>query len=299
MSYLKIIRPFNLLLIFATQYIIKIGLGFIEMIELYDAQLSIIDFLLLATATICIAAGGYVINDVFDVKTDRINKPKEIYITTIISKKNGVIYYSILTITGILSGCLLAYSKDLFSYAWLFIGTASLLFVYTWKLQKIALIGNLCTSILVGFSLYIVWLFGASESIYLPPLFLSIVILSISLTLIREIIKDTQDMKGDYANGYKTLPILLGTNRTLSICSFLSMATLFFVSYFTFTYFKGKYAFIAVIIISVVIPLAIVASKCWNASTTKDFKNIARLLKFIMFIGILLVPILLYLQYNA
>lgn len=283
-------------MIFLAQFVVRFSFGFIT---IYKTTFSAIEFYVLCLATICIAAGGYIINDICDLKADLINKPKEVYITKSISKNSGYLYYIILTITGILTGIWVAFSIGMTTYSWIFIITASLLFLYSYYLQKIALIGNLLTSILVGFSIYIIYLFETTTIIFSSSFFICIVLLSISLNFLREIIKDIQDINGDYASGYKTLPILLGTKRTLNICTFIALALVFGVSLFTFNYFKDKYIFIAVMLVIIVIPLVIIASKCWNATTTLHFKIISRAIKLLMLIAILLIPLLFYTQYNA
>ena len=283
-------------MIFLTQIVIRFSF---EFLNIQNANFSGIEFYMLCFSTMCIAAGGYIINDIFDVKTDLINKPKEVYITRSISKTNGILYYTALTTIGVLLGVQVAFSIDKATFRWIFTMVASLLFLYSYFLQKIALIGNPVTSFLVGFSLYIVYLFETTDIVFSSSFFISIVVLSICLNFLREIIKDIQDINGDYAAAYKTLPIILGIKRTLTICTIIAMTLVFGVSLFTFIYFKNQYVFITLMLITIVIPLVIIASKCNNAETARDYKNISRALKLVMLIAILLIPLLFYSQYNA
>ncbi len=283
-------------MIFLTQIVIRFSF---EFLNIQNANFSGIEFYMLCFSTMCIAAGGYIINDIFDVKTDLINKPKEVYITRSISKTNGILYYTALTTIGVLLGVQVVFSIDKATFSWIFIIVASLLFLYSYFLQKIVLIGNLVTSFLVGFSLYIVYLFETTDIVFSSSFFISIVVLSICLNFLREIIKDIQDINGDYAAAYKTLPIILGIKRTLTICTIIAMILVFGVSLFTFIYFKNQYVFITLMLITIVIPLVIIASKCNNAETARDYKNISRALKLVMLIAILLIPLLFYSQYNA
>ena len=101
-------------MIFLTQILIRFSFGFLNV---HNAKFSGIEFYMLCLSTICIAAGGYIINDIFDVKTDLINKPKEVYITTSISKTNGVIYYIALTTIGVLLGVRVAFSIDIAAFS--------------------------------------------------------------------------------------------------------------------------------------------------------------------------------------
>ncbi|TVZ51539.1 4-hydroxybenzoate polyprenyltransferase [Dokdonia sp. Hel_I_53] len=259
------------------------------------------DFIVLTLSTLFIAAGGYVINDFFDIKADRINKPDELYITKDISKSKALLFYCCLTFVGISLGVLLCYSVGVPVYSLLFFAIAILLYIYSFFLQRIALVGNLVISILIGFSLYIIFLIETikTDMSEIAAAFTFMVVLAIFINFIREIIKDIQDMKGDYSMGYQTLPILLGIKRTLTICTFICLALVFNSALFAFISFRGCYIAMALILFGVSLPLAYLSSLCFNATTASELKKLARLLKLTMLMGIILIPFIIYFYTNA
>ncbi len=285
-------------MIFVSQLVLKISFDYFEGSR---NLLTYENFAILTLSTLLIAAGGYVINDYFDVKADWINKPKEVYITKTISNNQALYYYSLLTFLGIALGCWLCYKIDLIVYSTVFFLPACLLFFYSYYFQKFAIIGNLVTSSIVGFSLYIVFLFenltdGLTE---ISGVFLFMVLLAICINFIREIIKDIQDMNGDFTVGFKTLPIIIGTKRALLVATFICLALVFNSALFACISFREMYFIISLLIIGVSLPLGFLASLCYNAENPYDYKLISRLLKMTMLIGIVIIPIIIYLYKNA
>jgi 4-hydroxybenzoate polyprenyltransferase len=227
--FLQLIRYKNLFMVLLTMVLTKYALihSFIE-----KSNLSNLEFCLLSLSVLLITAGGYIINDVFDIEADRINKPKKVFIDVSISKKKAFYIYLILSFTGLFTGIYISFSKGFQINSLIFIFTFLGLIFYSKNLKKVALIGNLIVSVFISFVILIVFLFekgsskstsiwGAIDSIFSSIslfYFLSFyIIFSFLLTLIREIIKDMEDIKGDKALKMKTLPIILGRKRSKSI----------------------------------------------------------------------------------
>jgi 4-hydroxybenzoate polyprenyltransferase len=269
-------------------------------------SLSNINFFFLVLATITIAAAGYIINDIYDLEADKINKPKKVFLVENINIKLAHTYYHILNIIGLISGFYLAYTIDRISFVAIFIITALLLKVYNTDLKKLPLIGNIIVSLLVSLSILIVGIFDIIPSItlenvedqyYAFEVLKDYAIFAFMFMLIREIVKDIEDIEGDKILYMKTLPIILGINKSKYIVFFLSFFPLILVTYYTFKNFIEVPFILAYMLIVVLLPLLHFMTKILYATTKEDYTYAGRLLKIIMLLGmlsIILVSITIY-----
>ncbi len=293
-------------MIFITQLILKLSLSYLRDV---GTELSFLEFATLALATLFIAAAGYIHNDIVDIKADRINKPNEVYVVDNISLRNSYTYFISLWSIGITLGIYSAFILEHWEYSLLFIGVSVALYAYNSYLQRIPILGNVVTSGLVAFSLVIIWLFEAkalelsgAEHILTKEghtLFTFVVVLAFIINVLRELVKDVQDINGDYAMEYRTLPIIIGSKRTMLLCALIALGLLFNSALFTFIFADGSLPISIVLFAFTIIPLGYIASQCWNAEKTLDYKLIARLLKGLMLLGILLFPLILIIERYA
>ncbi len=293
-------------MIFIAQLILKLSLSYLRDV---GTQLSFLEFVTLSLATLCIAAAGYIHNDIIDIKADRINKPNEVYVVDNISTRNAYAYCISLWSLGVLLGIYSSFILGHWDYSLLFIGVSVALYGYNSYLQRIPILGNVVTSGLVAFSLVIIWLFeakalelsGAAHILTKEgyTLFTFVVVLAFMINVLRELVKDVQDINGDYAMEYRTLPIIIGSKRTMLLCALIALGLLFNSALFTFIFADGSLPITIVLFIFTIIPLGYIASQCWNAEKTSDYKLIARLLKGLMLLGILLFPLILIIERYA
>ena len=296
-AFLKLVRYKNLLMVLLTLVLTKYAL-INSFSSLFDTQ-----FTLLVISVLTITASGYIINDIFDVKADVINKPTKVYIDVSISRKHAFTIYYLLSAFGLLTGFIVAYLKGNISYSLVFIGTVLLLFWYSKSLKRIAFIGNVVVSFLTAFTLFIVFLFekestttatnifeamvGFFKIIPTTVAFLCYLIFAFSTTLIREIVKDIEDIKGDYSLKMNTLPILIGINRTKNITLVLSA----FVFLFLVFILKEELIHIQLLfwyaILFIILPFAWFVFKLKSAKSNANFSKLSTLLKLIMCFGIL------------
>lgn len=290
-AYLKIVRPINLLLIILTMGLIKFRLfGAFEI----PLALNTTGFILLVLATVLIAAGGNVINDLYDVEIDTVNKPQKMLIGKSISEKNGFRFYMVLTILGVGLGFWVANIIGKPGLAVLFIFTTALLYWYATHLKSIVLIGNSIVSFLVGLSLLMLVLFDIFPSIELEahPLHftLSKVVLYYALAafwlnLIREIVKDLEDINGDKNGGRMTLPIVLGCSRTTVIVFAMGLLFLFLLILLSYYQLYAYPPLLFYFIFFIIGPLGLFCIKSWQAEKMKDYAQLSLLLKITMFTG--------------
>jgi len=169
---------------------------------------------LVFVAVFLVAAGGNVINDYFDVAIDKVNKPRRALPSGRITQRGALLYAITLSLFGIAVALFL--NPICLGLATL---NAALLVLYSWKLKRSALVGNL----LVGYLTGSVFLFGgaAVSSVFLPGILFLSAMLAITS---REIVKDVEDLPGDKRAGALTLPIRYGVAPSLAVATFFMLA---------------------------------------------------------------------------
>ena len=297
MNYLKFIRYQNLLLIALVQIFIKYGL-----FEPLGAAtiLNSFGFTLLVIATICIAAAGNIINDIYDVEIDKINKPNKVLIGKKISERSANRLFIILNVIGVAIGFYLSNSIGKPSFAALFIVFSALLYLYASYLKGMLIIGNLLISLLVAMSLIIVGLFDLLPAINpenqtsqsaIFKIVLHYAFFAFFINLIREIVKDLQDINGDKKGGMNTLAIALGRKRTIKIVFVLGALLVFGVVFYMYENIYNEQILLLYFLFAIVAPLLYFCIKSYSAETIKEFAFLSTLLKIIMFLGMCSIPL--------
>lgn len=308
MNYIKLFRVKNLLMIALMQYIIRYGF-----LKLQNVGLALNDwmFALLVLATVLIAAAGYVINDVYDIETDEINKPGKNQVGKTISEEMGFNIFIGLNIVALIIGFYLSNKVMKTSFLGIFIISSMLLYLYATSWKKIAVLGNFIVALLTAFSVLIIGMFDIIPAIYSENEALMKTLLSILfdyamfaflVNFLREIVKDIEDINGDYNQGMNTLPILIGTQRTAKISSIFGLIIVFILFWYINKNLMDNGLFFATIygLIALIAPLAFFSIKIWNAKSQKEFHLMSNLLKLVIFLGILFILIINYnIFYNA
>lgn len=308
MKYLKLIRFQNLLMIALMQCIIRYGFLKLQKVELALADWQ---FALLVLATVFIAAGGYIINDIMDQETDSINRPNQVIVGRSISESMAYNLYFGFTIAGALIGFYLSnliYRDNFFG---IFIITSLLLYIYATSFKQIAVIGTILVSLALALSVIIVGLFDiipATDQVnrfqmmlWLELLF-DYAVFAFLLNFIREIIKDLEDINGDYNQGMRTLPIVLGVSRTAKVVAVITAIATVILLWYINNHLMNSGLYIATIyaLVFLVSPLIFAVVKVWTATTQKEFHLLSNVLKAIIFFGILFILIVnLNIKFNA
>lgn len=253
---------------------------------------------LLVLSTLLIAAAGYIINDIFDQETDYDNKKENVIVGQFITEKNAYNLYFTLNIIGVCIGYYLANVIDRPSFAGAFIIISATLYMYATTLKQMLLIGNIIIAFLLSFSVIIIGLFDLLPTTFLDnqaqmgllfSLLIDYAIFTFIISFIREIVKDMEDIEGDKNNGMNTLPIAAGIKVTSKIVSILTgIATLLLLWYLYKNMVEPKlYYAIAYALLFIVIPLLFVVIKVGQAKQKSEFSLISKVLKWIIFFGIL------------
>jgi 4-hydroxybenzoate polyprenyltransferase len=316
-AFLKIVRIKNLLIVAITQYLMRFAI--IEpILKIYNFSLQLreINFFVLVLSTVCLTAAGYVINDYFDTKTDSLNRPSRVIVGRLISRRTAMALHVVLNIIGVLGGFYVSYQIGHIKFGFIFILVTGILWYYSTNYKRQFLIGNIIVSILTGLVPLMVILYElpllnvAYEDTLLenqmnlnPILYwvLGFSFFAFITTMIREIIKDTEDFEGDREFGRNTLPIVLGVLPTKIIVSILSIITIVSITIIYFKFLGGSVRFfeesfkfseeaiISTIYLSVfqIIPFLVLIYKVIRANSKKDYSYISGLVKIIMLFGLL------------
>lgn len=256
------------------------------------------DFLLLVTATVFITAGGYVINDYFDIKTDLINKGKVI-VGTKVPRRQAIMWHNLLNIAGVAIGF---YISSRAGYIWLgalFLVVSGLLYFYSASYKRQFLIGNLVVALLTALVPMLVvfyewpalYRYYSLNAIRLPEFnFIIYWIGGFSLfafitNLIREIIKDIEDFEGDLAYGRNTIPVVIGilSAKIVSVSLILIMVVLL---YLIWHFYISDTITLVYITAAIVLPLLYVIYKLLKSNERRELHHASSMMKIVMISGI-------------
>lgn len=295
MKYLKLIRYQNLLLLALMQLVFRYG--FLKPAPIY-LFLNNFQYLLLIASTLLIAAAGYIINDIMDQETDSENKPEKNIIGTGISEAMAYNIYFALNVTGVGIGFYLSNTIQKPTFAGIFIIIVTLLYLYATSFKRMLLIGNIIVAFLLAVSILIIGVYDLlpltfennkmEMSLYFS-LLLDYAIFAFIINFIREIVKDMEDVNGDYNQGMNTLPIALGISRTGKVVFGLAIIATLILLWYINNYLMNNKLYYAVIyaLLFVIAPMIFFIVKIWSAKTQKDFHLLSTVLKWIIFFGIL------------
>ncbi|MCS6823597.1 MAG: geranylgeranylglycerol-phosphate geranylgeranyltransferase [Cytophagaceae bacterium] len=243
--------------------------------HLWSSMISDTTFFLITFSTLFTAAAGYVINDYYDVKIDLINKPSRVIIGKVFSRRFALLLNFFLNLFA--CGCALLVSFRFFTFV---SACIYLMWFYSNHLKRTAFIGNLAISTLTSCVLLVMMLHYQTNHYaavcFMTPAFF--------ISLIREIVKDMEDIEGDREHGCKTLPILIGEKKTKKILYTLVLLQLLVSS--TLFYFLSCRLFYYNLFVPSSITV-VVAILIYRARKSIDYKRVSMLCKLIMIAGLL------------
>lgn len=260
---------------------------------------------LLIVSVVGIAAGGYVINDYFDVKIDRINRPDNLVVTRIISRDTAMNLFYGLTAVGVIAGTVVAWWAHSWTLLFTYIVIPGLLWFYSASYKRMFLIGNL----VVAFASAIVPLLVAiANADYLHHLYQNALAYSpivgelyvwtggfaafaFLLTWVREIVKDIEDIEGDREMECRTLPIVWGDKVAKIIATILLVviATLIICILFAVLPFSHEWKSLPTryVVFGLIVPILCSIVLLWAANNRIEYHRVQTIIKFAMFMGML------------
>jgi 4-hydroxybenzoate polyprenyltransferase len=288
LNYIRLLRPINFAIVSLTQWIIYY---FIIYKNIEHPSLDVLLVFLLGLTTSLIAGCGYVINDIYDVETDRITKPQNLVISKTITFKNAYIYYFSLLLLGAIISIYIALKTDNLALFPLYPIANFILFLYAKYFKKQGYIGNNIVALMTAFVPFIILVaerknlhpdFWSSDASQLILFFCSFSYLA---NLIREIVKDIEDMDGDLKIKSKSLPIVYGIERTKIIAVFNSTILVIVVLYFYYI-FLSSLTLKILGLSCLIIPIIYINYKLNQAKLKNEFHHVSTLLKLYMITGL-------------
>jgi len=315
-DFFRLVRFPNLVVIALTQYAIRFGIiyPFLQQAEL-DLYLSEKTFGALVLATVLIAAAGYIINDYFDIKLDYLNKPKQMIVGKRIKRRWAMVLHILFNAIGLLLATYVALSIE---HPWLILFqliSAALLWFYSVNFKKQVFIGNLIIAALTALVPFTAGYYEVAVMFdHLPELTgfpeddqiiknLGSLLFSIKyllywvigysafaflLTIIREIIKDIEDIEGDEAFNCKTLPIVFGIPLAKKVAIGVAAFTLLCLAFLEYIQILGSdWVSFAYFLLLLSLPLVWIILKIWKAEKKKHYFIISQAIKILMLLGVL------------
>lgn len=301
-AFLRLVRWQNLAFIAITQVLFYFSLVQPLFSKGIYTQFSSTHFLLLITASVFIAAAGYIINDYFDLNIDQVNKPERTVIDKAIKRRWAIVQHILISLAGIIISVYIDLTTRTF---WLGISNFAcvmLLFGYSISLKKKLLIGNILISALTAWVIIVVFLCyyrtiycdgcdPAYYDIYVHR-FIRISILyagfAFIISLIREVVKDLEDMEGDARYGCRTMPIVWGIPASklfVAVWLVVLISIICVVQVYVMQFgwwWSALYSFLLLII-----PLIWVIFKLRAAQTAANYHRLSAVIKYVMMAGIL------------
>ena len=299
-AFFRLVRWLNLVFIAFTQFLFL----YCVVIPVFrQANMPLVvpvyQFGLLAIASVLIAAGGYIINDYFDLNIDRVNKPGRLVVEKIIRRRWAIIWHLALSALGILISLWVAWKMRAWWIAPANIGCVIALWFYSTTFKRKLLSGNIIISLLTAWTVMVVGFIIHYRIIKTPGLYgvvdaskiMRVTFLyagfAFIISLIREVIKDIEDMAGDEKYGCRTMPIVWGVNVSKVFTAtwlIVLIAALVIVQAYvlTFPWWWSALYCIALIIL----PLLYILRRLFTAKSPDQFHQLSGWVKFVMLTGI-------------
>ena len=301
-AFLHMIRWVNLLFIVITQVLFRYCI-ILPVFEDSGIEPLLTDrlFILLVIASVLIAAAGYIINDYFDLNIDQVNKPEKMVVGKIIKRRWAIFWHLTFSGIGVLLSLYIGWKVNNVLLGFANLLCVAMLWFYSTTFKKKLLIGNVIISLLsawVVMALYFAeWeryfhtttdafdLRALSRVFRFAFLYAGFAFI---ISLVREVVKDVEDMAGDSKYGCRTMPIVWGVHVSKVFAAtwlIVLIAALCIIQFYVLQFRWWLSALFCIVLI--VIPLIIALKSLFAAKKVKDFHRLSSLIKFIMLTGIL------------
>lgn len=271
-SMFSVVRGYNIPIIALAQYLSAIFI----MAPEKRALSVLLDFnlFIIVIASGLTIASGYIINNFYDSKKDLINRPNKSQLDRLVSQRTKLQVYFTVNFVVALLAFLVSFRAVLFFSVYIF-----LIWFYSHKLKKYPIIGNLTASLLAVLPFFAILLYY--KNLY-PQIFAHATFLFL-LLLIREIIKDLENIKGDIANGYQTIPVKFGevfAKKTITLLTIITILPVYFLVEIYDVGYMDIYFYVSLII------LIFFLLYLWKSSSKPDYLRLHNILKFLVVTGV-------------
>lgn len=265
----------------------------------YENVLEPLQFWVLSLSSVLIAAAGYIINDYFDLNIDRVNKPEKMVVEKLIKRRWTILWHWILSGIGVMLGFYISWKLHNVLVGLTNLACVGLLWFYSTTFKRKLLIGNIIISLLTAWVILVLYLCELRLHRFADPVYLRLLsrvykfaVLYASFafitSLIRELIKDMEDMDGDARYGCRTMPIVWGISVTkIFIATWLIVlvASLIVIQFYVLQH--GWWWSVAYSLLFIILPLIQLSRRLYLASGPADYHRLSNMMKGIMLAGIL------------
>lgn len=265
-SFVKITRPLNVILTF---FVVVVAVFITS-----GKEVDPITIFISALSAALVTAAGNIINDIYDIETDRVSHPERILVKGLLSKKEAIIFYIVLNISAVI-----LVSTTHFRILMIVVTTIILLFIYSAFLKKLPLIGNFIVAFLTGLAFIYGGIVSDNAAAAVVPAMFAFLI-----NFIREIVKDIQDIEGDKMINLSTFPIQYGIKKSKFVILIL---TITLVAFTVYPFFVNAYNIEYFIIIMVIVnPVLVLCLRLLFNKNQNRLSLISNLLKLDMIFGL-------------
>lgn len=305
-AYLKLLRVGNLAFLAILLYVMErwVAVPLLHS-EMLAEQMPWWVLVVLVLSVVLIAAGGYVINDYFDVKIDRINRPDDLVVTRVIARETALHLAQVLSGIGVVTGLVVAWWAHSWTLLFCYLVIPGLLWFYSSSYKRLLLVGNLVVAFVSAIVPLLVaiahadslrYAYGAALA-YTPIVGQLYVWLggfaafAFLLTWAREAVKDIQDIEGDRELECRTMPIVWGVKWTKIVVSIILLLTVALIGYVVLNVlpFELDWQLMSTryVIFGLLVPLVCSIVLLWAAQSTVEYQRAQLIIKFAMFMGVM------------
>lgn len=277
-SLFSVVRGYNILVVVLAQYLTSI---FILAPELRLSEILLdLNLFFIVLAGVFTIASGYIINSFYDSEKDLINRPKKTMLDRLVSQNTKLSIYFALNFLSIIVASYVSFRAVVF-YAFYIFG----IWIYSHKLKKVVFIGNLVAATLAITPFFAIFIYygNLAPVIFVHGSFLFLII------VMREMVKDLENLKGDLVQNYRTIPVIYGTNTSKWLLTLLSGLTIIPI-YYLVNYFRlgsmGYYFYASVGL------LLFFTGVLWLSKAKPHYLLLHNILKFIIVAGVFCIILL-------
>lgn len=273
LSLFAVVRGYNILVIVLAQYLASVFIIAPDDFSVKEVLLDLNLFLLVLSSSLAIAS-GYIINNFYDSAKDLINRPRKTYLENMVSQQTKLSLYFILNFASIFIASSISFQAVLFFSVYIFS-----IWLYSHQLKRYVFIGNLTASILAVVPFFAVFIYYRNFDyvIFVHALFLFLLI------SLRELTKDLENIKGDFAQNYQTIPVKFGSKLAKQAATFLvflsSFPVIILITKFDLGY-MNYYFLLSMLILFLYLLLL------WKSTSKYQYVWLHNLLKFIIVLGV-------------
>ena len=271
-SMFSVVRGYNVLVIVIAQYLASIYI--LAHNRTLREVLFDLNLLMLVLASAVTIAAGYIINNFYDYEKDLINRPQKSMLDRLVSQNTKLVFYFVLNFIAVIMASYVSFRAVIFFSLYIFA-----IWFYSHKLKKLPIIGNLTSAILTITPFFAVFIYykNFETVIFVHAMFLFLII------AMRELTKDLENIKGDMANNYNTIPIVYGEKTSKAMLTILAILTLFPAYLLIFEFPVGRmnyYFYLSTVLLFIFLLLL------WKSKSKSHYLILHNILKFIIVAGV-------------